>query len=238
MERGDVYFFYRPAEGVQDAHGLPDVQRFFAVLKPQDKDVYRALIVGQKKMPEPTETGERYWGFVDRVAHTPDELKDALRTGDNPGDRTPPAPRAAGAGAYAIVRHANHVDLAYVLGTPGEPGEAQRDLHIAPSASYSLSIKNPDVGAPAGFGLDPEERADFPDDLANRFGDHRWVAADPPEFLDHEGCEFLLIAGAEDTRDDLDVDLTPSHDAPELLEELGLERGARETVPLFEGAWA
>jgi hypothetical protein len=60
LERGDVYFFYRPRvrapQGApeKDAAGPEDVQRFF----PRDKDVYRRIVVGRKRLPDVT--GERF----------------------------------------------------------------------------------------------------------------------------------------------------------------------------------
>ena len=47
LERGDIFFFYRPRVGVEQVRSLDDVQRFFVVLRPDDAapgDVMRATL--------------------------------------------------------------------------------------------------------------------------------------------------------------------------------------------------
>src|SRR4051794_18958901 len=44
LERGDIFFFYRPRVGLKEAHSLDEVQRTFIVLKPDRKRRYRRLI--------------------------------------------------------------------------------------------------------------------------------------------------------------------------------------------------
>jgi hypothetical protein len=55
-------------------------------------------------------------------------LSDEFRKGD--------AARPVGEGKYAIVKHQNHAELAYILEMPEQPGEAQRELGIEKEASY------------------------------------------------------------------------------------------------------
>lgn len=240
LEKGEIYFFYRPAAGEERVEDLAGVQRFFTVLKPAERSDFRLLIVGQKKLPQ-TEGGEqRYWGFVDRLAANAAELREALARDENPSS-SPTAPaRPAGEGVYAIVRHENHTDLVYRLELPEEPGEPQRAMNIAKEGSYVLTIKNPEAKAPAGVGLAPDEKAEFPDDLKSRFGDRRWTAAEPVDFLDHPGAEFLLIGATEELPEDVDVGLEPDHETPDsadILKDLQLDRENRLLKPLFEGAW-
>jgi hypothetical protein len=35
LEQGDIYFFYRPKEGVEEVKGIEDVRRFFMVTGPE-----------------------------------------------------------------------------------------------------------------------------------------------------------------------------------------------------------
>ena len=238
LEKGDVYFLYWPAAGASEVAGLPDVQRFLMVLKPEGEEAYRRLVVGQKKLPDPDAEGggARYWGFVDRVVQGAREAFER----DPDADLGGPAPRPAGEGTYAIARHEGHTDIVYALRLPEEPGEAQRDLRIEKEAAYLLSIKNPEAEGPRGVGLDADRKADLPDDLKERFGDRRWTSADPPAFLDHEGTEFLLVAGREDVPEDVAAELR-SDEVPALpvvAEELRLDADdERVTKPLYEGEW-
>jgi hypothetical protein len=62
-------------------------------------------------------------------------LSDEFRKGD--------AARPVGEGKYAIVKHQNHAELAYIFEMPKESGEAQKELGIAKEASYIISVINP-----------------------------------------------------------------------------------------------
>src|SRR4051794_33414321 len=77
LERGDLFFFYRPDVGETSPGGLLDVRRFHVVLRPEGKQTLRLITVGRKKLPEAVDEGRSHWAFVDRVFGTPDELREA-----------------------------------------------------------------------------------------------------------------------------------------------------------------
>ena len=58
IECGDIYFLYRPAVGVGEAHGFKDVRRLYILLKPWGTQIYRLLMsppntgLGQKQEAE------------------------------------------------------------------------------------------------------------------------------------------------------------------------------------------
>jgi hypothetical protein len=70
LERGDIYFLYRPAVEHEEVHGPQDVQRLYIVLnivlKPWRAGLYRLIIIGRKKLPAPEEHN-RFWAFVWRM---------------------------------------------------------------------------------------------------------------------------------------------------------------------------
>jgi hypothetical protein len=243
LERGDVFFFYRPRVELEEADGLEDVQRFFFVLKPDGKRRFRRLVVGRKRLPGP-EQHERVWAFVAEVAGGPDELRDdvertAYKTTTR-GQRVLPEARPAGEGRYAIVRHDDHTHLAYALELPAEPGEVQRELRLEREASYVVAVRNPDAPAPPGAGLPPRERAQLPQELRERFGGRRFAPLDPPGFLDHEGVELVLIGASEDVREELGLDLDAERERLEnadIFRELGLRPDELPTEPLETGRW-
>jgi len=69
LERGHVYFFYRPKVETEEAHEMGDVQRLYLILAPgtleqrvieeakvepkKEKELYRIVVMGQKKLPDP-----------------------------------------------------------------------------------------------------------------------------------------------------------------------------------------
>lgn len=245
LERGNVYFLYRPAIGQEEPQGLADVGRFHLVLSPEGSRRLRLLTVGRKRLPEPDDQGQRFWGFVARVVDDPEPLRALLaahRVETAQGYQALPAARPAGEGVYAIAAHGNHVHLLYALELPQEPAEVQEELQIRKQGSYLLSVKNPEAGSPPGVGLEPERKAEFPPDLQERFAGRRFLACDPPAFLDHEGAELLLMGTSEPAEELLAaVDLTPQRETlatADLLRELGLDREEQPLEPLLEGSWA
>ena len=52
VEKGDIYFFYRPKVNTPRVENIEDVQRLYLVLAPDDKDTARLFLVGKKRMPE------------------------------------------------------------------------------------------------------------------------------------------------------------------------------------------
>jgi hypothetical protein len=231
LERGDIFFFYRPADAKAPPGGLMDVNRFHMVLRPEGRETLRYLTIGKKKLP--AEEGGRHWGFVDGVFDQAEDLRKALT------DTGRAAASPAGEGVYALARRGRNTVLAYALELPEEPGEVQRTFNIARQDRLVLAIKNPEAASPAWAGLGEDRKAEFPEDLKAKFGDRKWIGADPPEFLDHEGAELILIAGNY-AGDDLGIDLEPQpedEDSAEVFQDLHIERSERSVKPLFEGSW-
>ena len=52
-----------------------------------------------------------------------------------------------------------------------------------------------------------ERRAEFPAHLQGAFGSRRYAPLDPPDLLNYEGCELLLIAASDDVEDELGLQL-------------------------------
>ncbi|HEX9443297.1 MAG TPA: hypothetical protein VGA73_04215 [Candidatus Binatia bacterium] len=246
LESGDIYFAYRPKVGKRSARSLSDVQRFYTILSPRGKRVYRLVIVGAKRLPSLGRDGDRKtWGFVEKVAERPEDVEDELdpktyRTKTR-GERRLEAARPAGEGVYAVVRHRDHTHLAYILELPPRPGPVQRALRIAEQASYIVSVKNPDAPAPPGLGLDGARRPKYPKKLAGLFGGRRFIDLDPPDFLDYEGTEILLIGASRDVAAELGVRLEAERETlatAEIFNDLKMERSLHPLAPLFEGRWA
>jgi hypothetical protein len=244
LEGGDIFFLYRPGVEESDPEGLDDIQRFMMVLHPRRARRYRVITLGRKTMPGLEDGGSRHWAFVSKVCANRDEAHEefAAETYETKtrGTRHLPAARPAGEGVYAIVRHGDHTHLAYALELPEQPGAVQEELNIEPEASYILSVKNPEASSPKGVGLSSSQRAEFPKALQRRFDGRRFIAVDPPEFLNHEGAELMLIGAHDDVSEELGIDLDPQEedvDQAEVLRELKLQRSPKMVNPLIEGRW-
>src|SRR5919197_2789437 len=177
LERGDIFFVYRPRVQEESAEGLEDVQRSYMVLSPEGTQSHRLIVLGQKRLPEVRDGGDRVWGYVDMVERDPRKIRDELgrqtyRTKTR-GQRVRPEARPAGEGVYAIVRHEDHTHLVYALELPTRPGEVQEAFHLEEEGSYILSVKNPEAPSPPGVGLGEPRRASFPKTLQARFRGRR-----------------------------------------------------------------
>ena len=244
LERGNIYFMYRPKIEEGSAEGMADVQRLYMVLSPHDQRRYRLLVIGQKQLPEVSAGGERSWAFVEKVSREPQELSAQLGSATyrtkTRGVRTRPVARPAGEGVYAIIRHVDHTHLAYALELPARPGAVQQELNIEAEGSYILSVKNPELPAAHGVGLDEARQASFPSALQKRFRGRRFIAVDSPAFLDHAGAELLFIGASEDVPGELGVQLHPQAETEataEIFRDLRLDKSRYPLKPLFEGSW-
>jgi hypothetical protein len=229
VERGDVFFFYRPRVEQHAPRGEDDVQRLLVVLAPDGRRVLRLVTIGRKHLPTVSaKRRERNWGFVMKVAGAPEDLELELRghryLTKTRGEREQPSARPAGEGRYAIARHGGHTHLAYALARPGEPGEVQRELGIEASASFVVAVKNPwwPTPARANAGLAPEAEAAYPDDVQAAFRGRRWAPLDPAH-LDREGAEVVLVGTGEDPDEELGIELDPAERSGDVFRRLGLD---------------
>lgn len=247
LEKGNIYFFYRPRVEEEDPKGKSDVQRLYMVLNPKTpKKLYRLSIIGSKKMPDPKNRGgSREWGFVDMVQKDPDSIRDALK-GDTyqtktRGQRHLPAARPCGQGVYRILRHGDHTHLVYVPELPKKVGEVQQALDIEAEASLIISVKNPEKGGPRAAGLKEEQKAEFPKSLQKIFRDRKFADVDPVDFLNHEGAEFLLVGASDDIREELGIRLDAekeSGQSADIFNQMGIDKSEQPVEPLLKGDWA
>ncbi|KAJ0084716.1 hypothetical protein Patl1_30294 [Pistacia atlantica] len=214
--------------GNQGGHGSQEVNI-------EKEPLLRFIVMGRKSLPDPSQKSRPYWGFVEIVTAKIEDVKTALA-----------GARAVGEGVYRILRHSPgkkmHTHLIYKLEFPPESkqNEPQESLNIKREGSFLIQIKNPDQHGSSQFrGLQNKRRAVFPAHLQGRFGQKRYSPADPPDFLNYEGCEFLLIAASDDIEEELGLELeTEELEAKECCSDLVKTFGeTASTSALFQGTW-
>ncbi|KAG6542202.1 hypothetical protein Mapa_016435 [Marchantia paleacea] len=214
----------------------------------------RLIVMGRKSLPGPSKRSRPYWGFVELVTTDAKDVKQALAAETyetkTRGKREKPACRPVGEGIYRLVRHKDgkkvHTHLIYKLELPGpdKHHEPQEALNIEAEGSYVIQIKNPEQGNPPTQGLQNKRKATYPAHLQDHIGSYRFVAADPPDFLNYEGCEFVLISASDDIEEELGLELGVEHmGTKERSDLLGLFGGSNNDskapiTPLIEGEWA
>src|SRR5690606_21101493 len=80
LEKGNIYFIFRPEVEEHRPRSLDDVQRLYMVLSPEGGRSHRMALIGQKQLPDPDESGHhRYWGFIDKVSDDPAEIANEFK---------------------------------------------------------------------------------------------------------------------------------------------------------------
>jgi hypothetical protein len=209
LEKGIVYFFFRPRVNVEHPHSISDVARSFFVLRPTPKGAKiedgpigddtancRLLILPKKRYP--ASGRERDMGFVEKAKVSLKTIRESLMTQTTYetktlGERTRPEARPYAEGVYALVREGRNSHLAYILTIPRQLGDVQSDFGIHGRGSYIIQSKNPEYPGPdiAQLPKGPE----YPEQVQEKFKGYRWRPTEP-EFLDYPNAQFLVIGEA------------------------------------------
>ncbi|KAL3739701.1 hypothetical protein ACJRO7_021032 [Eucalyptus globulus] len=220
---------------VEGGHGSQEVNI-------EKQALLRLIVMGKKSLPDPSKRSRPQWGFVEMVTTKIDDVKSALKAEEydtsTRGHRHTAAARALGEGVYRILRHKSkgkkaHTHLIYKLEFPSEDEKQE--------PQESLNIKNPNQhgAGPSQFrGLQSKRKVVFPAHLQGQFGQLRYSPADPPDFLNYERCELLLISASDDIEEELGWELKPEGEADPSCSNLLKTFG--ETAPadaLLRGTW-
>lgn len=246
VERGDIFFFYRPKVEAEKVRSREDVQRLFMVLAPEaPRRRYRLFVVGRKKLPRARGRGRdgerRNWAMNVRTSERPEDIRRELiakeyRT-ETRGERRAGAAKPVGEGKYQLFRHGDHTELAYALELPKKPGHAQAEFEIEQEASYVVAVKNPEVSIP-GFPA-PDEPPEYGPEIEAKFGHRRWIDADDPALLDPEHAQILLLGThAGDVEEQLGIELEKEEETratAEVYRELEMRCEGEAVNPLFTG---
>ena len=257
LEEGDIYFFYRPKKNSQEVKDIDDIRRFFMVTSSEKRygnknnegekqaQFFRLFVIGKKSLPEirksEARASERYWA---RVGGIFEELRDLSAELFSDEFRKGDAARPVGAGKYIIVKHQNHAEIAYVLETPNEPGEAQEELGIEKEASFIISIINPKNPAQQGF-PNTEESPKYPDKILAEFDENENFVSlgSDTSLIDYLNSQVILI-GAREGKDvikrdlGIDIDDEKTKKDSDVIKKLRLQNKNIPTKPLTEGKLA
>jgi len=247
LEKGDVYYFYRPKV---EAETPRDVQRFYMIMKAVD--IYRLINIGGKELPG-TEKGarRRRWAIITMVTETPETLKEVLKGGEyetkTRGTRHMPPAAPIAEGRYALVRQTDHAEFVHKLKRE-QPEEIEELFSLMREESFVLAVKNPDIHV-KGF---PKSKPDYPAEFENRFAGRRWIPAEgllekefPPlrEFRElHHGKKDVRF-GAGGVKGGAKGGRKAAREAPsaaavtKLLEGIGLPADDEELDDMLEEFW-
>jgi hypothetical protein len=244
LEQGDIFFFYRPKVRSENVESIEDIRRFFVVLAPESKSLYRLLVIGKKSLPEIRESearsSERYWARVGGIFDGPTQLTNELLSKEfREGDMA----RPVGEGKYAIVDHNNHTELALVLELPKELGEAQKELGIEKEASYIITVINPKIPKREESLPSTEHAPKYPESVLNDFSnDENFVPLSRNlKFIDYQNAQIILI-GAREGKDTLTQELgitveneSENDSSADIFTRLKIRKDQVPVKPLMQG---
>ena len=241
LQKGNIYFFYRPKVQHETAHTIEEVQRFFIVLNPENSSSYIILVVGRKHLPE----SSVYFAFIEKIARDKEGFMNILKeenyTTSSSRDRRLPVARCLGEGKYLLIWHDDHhTHLCYHLELPSKIGEVQEQFNLEEQGDYLINIRNPNVPASPGIGLSSQQKPHYPEELISRMGDYRFIPLNPVEFLNFEGAEMLIIGKKTSDLQDKDLDIKrclSEISFKDIQEELKRTQEQESLVPLVEGKW-
>ncbi len=149
--------------------------------------------------------------------------------------------RPAGLGKYVIVKHQNHTELAYILESPEEPGEAQKEFGIEKEASYIISVINPKQPAPSGY-PSTEESPNYPDKILSEFNENQNFVSltQDTSFINYLNAQVILI-GAREGKDTInkelgiDIEEGRSGKSSDIIKKLNMRKGQIPIKPITEG---
>ncbi|KAH8693955.1 hypothetical protein BGW36DRAFT_384036 [Talaromyces proteolyticus] len=209
LEKGIIYFLFRPRVNVEDPQNMSEVARSFFVLRPTPKgakiedgpigeaDNCRLMMLPKKKYP--TSGRERDMGFVEKAKVSLKTIREKLMASETyqtqtQGERTTPEARPYAEGVYAIVKEGRNSHLVYILTIPEYIGDVQNDFGLFNSGSFVFQVKNPKFPGPPSAQL--PKTPEYPEEIMSKFRDLRWVPVEP-EFLDYPNAQFLMIGSAQ-----------------------------------------
>jgi len=255
LEKGDIVFMYKPKLGVDEASSIDNVQLFHVLLIPEEdknnKDNQssktRLIKIGKKKLPSIGQ--DRFWAFIEKADNDLEKVEENLEAQSyetaTVGTRTVKADRIAGKGKYIMAKHdERRTVIGYVLESPSEIGDVQNAFNITKEASFSVAVKNPKKKSPPPAGLTQSQKAEFPEEIQNKFGSYQWLPAQPA-MLDIPGCEMIWIGSSTDDLGELlgeigreiEEEADPEIKATEVMKDIQLDEKQHPTQPLIDGQW-
>ena len=134
----------------------------------------------------------------DQRNSTKELLSDEFRKGD--------LARPVGEGKYAIVKHQNHSDLAYILELPKEPGQAQMELRIEKEAQLYSDSNQSCKPSPKGY-PSADQSTQYPESLQQEFKGENFIPLTRNlELINYQNAQIILI-GAREGKDAIKKDI-------------------------------
>lgn len=202
LERGHIFFLYRPKIGHSHVSSLDDVARMHLMLVPEkvtNVNKCRMIVIPKKRLPT-IKPHEIHLAIVDEVTKDIDRIrKDVMEkrhylTPIRQEERVTEPDRLVAEGVYMLDLAENKAShLSYILEVPKETGNVQEIMHIEREGSFAVTVKNPKYSYQGR-----QSEATFPDHLLDLFHNNKFLSVLTPELLNVEKADLLLIGATHD----------------------------------------
>lgn len=206
LEKGHVYFFYKPKIDIPHPKSLQEVARFHILMIPSretHEHKCRILSIPKKKLPN-TDKHEIYFCFVDEVADDIDTLRrDVLdpvhyQTPKSHRDRITQGDRVLGEGVYLIESDERKSHFSYVLEVPKDPMEIQHIFNIEKEGGFIIQVKNPKIPY-----MGRVANVKYPKGLLELFADLKFIPLQTISLINYDKAELLIIGGTDHIVDEI-----------------------------------
>ncbi len=92
-------------------------------------------------------------------------------------------------------------------------GDVRTAFHMQQEANYILAVRNPEITPSESTGLAQATNVEYPEVLQQRFRHRGFCEADPPEFLDYQGAQFLLVDPLAQIASELGIEIDTAQEA-------------------------
>jgi len=252
LEKGHIYFFYRPKVDHSEVHNIDDVQKLYILLSPlEETKKKRLMIMVRKQLPEASKHS-KYWAFVLKASKDIEDIDSMIAEEHyetkTKGERIVAGARPIAEGFYSIVKHQKgHTHLVYILELPSNLGNVQKAFHLHEEGSFIISVKNPERSRKGSGFQGLNKKAKFPEHLQDIFHGLSWSPVDPTEFLEYENSEILFIGASDNLIEEFGktgeiIEKEEKEDVKKitkdsLFKELQLSKKEHPPEPLFNGRW-
>jgi len=133
-----------------------------------------------------------------------DEIMEALGefhyTTHTRGERVQSRARMMATGVYSIFalqksKNTQATYLAYVLELPETAKELHKKFNILTESCFVINVKNPEQPSKKFAGL--HKKAEYPKEFQELFKSRKFNPANPPQLLDYNGTELIIIGARE-----------------------------------------
>jgi len=256
LEKGRIFFLYRPTVNTEHPHGLPEVQKTIVILHPKEvveaskpKLMIKEFIIPRKTLPS-LSSGHRDQRFMrlDYSSESVDDIvpilqKHGYHIASKDEERVQEEARALAEGDYVILKHFSgyrpHTHLMYVLGSKEQ--QIQHEFQVEKEGDFLISVKNPTIEDSFQHG----DRPELPSKLQELWGTRKWIPLETVELLEYKGLNLLLATGKkrsdeakeiEEEMEKLEEEIEEESLPPQkIFEELHLPK--EDLAPLASGTW-